>query len=71
MKNCLIIKDLKMMHIYLLKFNTTNNIVESLNSIFNFYLSKRSTNNRDFINSISKILINSKLLEKTLLDMIL
>ena len=30
------------------KFYTTNNIVESLNSKLNYYLPKKSTNNRRF-----------------------
>lgn len=36
---------------HLLKFYTTNSIVESLYSKFNFYLSKIIINNKDFINS--------------------
>ena len=42
------------------KFYFTNNIVENINSKFNYYLPKKITNNVDFVNSISKIIINSK-----------
>ena len=42
------------------KIYFTNNIVENINSKINYYLLKKITNNVDFVNSISKIIINSK-----------
>lgn len=42
------------------KIYFTNNIVENINSKINYYLPKKITNNVDFVNSISKIIINSK-----------
>ena len=52
---------------YLNKFYTTNNIVESINSKLNYYLPKKSTNNIDFLNSITKLLSNSILNEKNII----
>ena len=46
-------------NIKLSKLYFTNNIIESLNGKINYYLCKRSTNNVTFINSISKIIMNS------------
>ena len=42
------------------KIYFTNNTVENINSKINYYLPKKITNNVDFVNSISKIIINSK-----------
>ena len=42
------------------KIYFANNIVENINSKINYYLPKKITNNVDFVNSISKIIINSK-----------
>ena len=42
-----------------LRLHFTQNIIESLNGKINYYYPKRSTNNVTFINSISKIIMNS------------
>ena len=39
----------------------TNNIAKSINSKLNYYLPKRATNNKDFVESISKIFINNNI----------
>lgn len=44
---------------YLERIYFTNNVIESLNAKINSYLPKRITTNYDFINSITKILINT------------
>ena len=44
---------------------TTNNIVESVNSVLAFNLPKRVTNNKDFVKCISKILYIDSLENKT------
>ena len=49
------------------KIYMTNNICESLNSHINFYLQKEPTSNADFINIISKRLINSKFTKKDII----
>ena len=41
------------------KLYTTNNICESLNSKINFYLPKKTINNKAFIESLTKVLLNS------------
>ena len=42
------------------KLYTTNNIVKSLNSRINFYLPKGITSKINFVNSISKFIINEE-----------
>lgn len=42
------------------KIYFTNNIIENINYKINYYLPKKIINNVDFVNSISKIIINSK-----------
>ena len=44
---------------YLDTLYLTNNVVESINSELNFYLSKISTNNKSFLESISKVMTNN------------
>ena len=39
----------------------TNKVAESINSKLNYYLPKRATNNKDFVESISKICINKNI----------
>ena len=50
---------------FLRKLYTTNNIVESVNSVLSFNLPKRVTNNKDFVKCISKILYIDSLENKT------
>ena len=54
-------------NIFLQKFYSTNNIVESINSKINFYLPKTSTNNKNFLDSISKIIINNTFTKKEII----
>jgi len=54
-------------NIFLQKFYSTNNIVESINSKINFYLPKTSTNNKNFLDSISKIIINNTFEKKEII----
>ena len=44
---------------YLERIYFTNNVIESLNAKINSYLPWRITTNYDFINSMTKILINT------------
>ena len=46
---------------FLNKLYLTNNIAESINSKLNYYLPKRATNNKDFVESILKICINNNI----------
>ena len=46
---------------FLNKLYLTNNVSESINSKLNYYLPKRATNNKDFVESISKICINNNI----------
>ena len=41
------------------KLYLTNNISEPINAKLNYYLQKKTTNNKDFLNSITKVLINN------------
>ena len=49
--------------IYLDKLYLTNNICKAINSRINYYLPKRSANNKDFIESLNKFLINREFKE--------
>ena len=49
---------------YLDTLYLTNNVVESINSKLNFYLPKISTNNKSFLESISKVLTNNTIKHK-------
>ena len=53
------------------KLYTTKNICESVKTKINYYLLKIKANNIVFINTISKIYINSKYEKKILEDMIM
>ena len=44
---------------FLNRLYLTNNVSESINAKLNYYLPKRATNNKDFITSLSKIIINN------------
>ena len=46
---------------YSRKLYLTNNVSESINQKLNFYLPKRATNNKDFVVSVSKVLINNNI----------
>lgn len=46
---------------YLKRLYLTNNVSESINAKLNYYLPKRATNNKDFVASISKIIINNNI----------
>ena len=43
---------------FLDKLYTTNNICESINSKFDYYLPKKQTNNFLFVKSVTKVLLN-------------
>ena len=48
---------------FIKRLYTTNNICESLNSKINFYLPKTKIDNKSFIDSITKVLLNSLILK--------
>ena len=54
-------------NIYLQKFYTTNNIVESINGKLNLNLLKKSTNNKNFLESINKVIINNSFEKKEII----
>ena len=46
-------------NIYFKKLYLTNNISESINTKLNYYLPKKATDNKNFVDSLTKVLINN------------
>ena len=49
------------------KLYLTNNIVESINGKIQYYLPKKTTDNISFVNTLTKILINSEFTHKKII----